>query len=566
MKAITRYFFLFGITWIFNQNIYSQFSEEGTPYSFQYELLKSGYLKSAFIMGEYRIQPVNNEYEIHITDSINNLTYSKKLYYGKIIDSDINLFHDAGKMKISSATLYLYHIYSANAHGIQLFFDQFFLPAGCKLFIYNEDKSMVLGAFTQNNNTKNKHFATQYISGNSIIIEYYQPDQVTTEPELHIDKVVHVFRSLRSLQDEWGSSDYCNIDLACEDDEKWKETGSSVALILAPNNSNNYSYWCTGSLLNNTKNDGRPLFLSASHCADDVRVIEGHDSARFSYSDWIFLFNYQKEDCSNTKAIAYNHSILGSKLLSKDDYTYPVYFTDHLLLELNTSPEELKSYNAVYAGWEANEDSAFNTSYTKCIHHPSGDVKKISTGYQPESYTSDSILEVLNNQWAVQWYSGVTESGSSGSPLFNDRYRIIGQLNGGQSYCISPLNPDFYNKFSLSYIYGQLYKWLDPLNSNQKRTNSLSFDKEVLKKKDILLFNYDQQSGLIDCVFLDYSRPGSYVYFQFCNISGQIIFEKQYPGSNRISFYVPSLARGIYFVKITYNYDVLIRKIMITKS
>jgi PKD repeat protein len=65
----------------------------------------------------------------------------------------------------------------------------------------------------------------------------------------------------------------------------------------------------------------------------------------------------------------------------------------------------------------------------------------------------------------------VTEGGSSGSPIFNNSGRIVGDLTGGGSYCSTPTSPDLYGKFSYSWDQNgstaaeRLKDWLDPDNT-----------------------------------------------------------------------------------------------------
>jgi lysyl endopeptidase len=79
--------------------------------------------------------------------------------------------------------------------------------------------------------------------------------------------------------------------------------------------------------------------------------------------------------------------------------------------------------------------------------------------------------------WEVHWNQGITAGGSSGSPLFDNNRRIIGQLHGGASYCSTPTAPDFYGSFDQSWTGGgtfstQLSYWLDPSNSGAMTTNT----------------------------------------------------------------------------------------------
>ena len=79
-----------------------------------------------------------------------------------------------------------------------------------------------------------------------------------------------------------------------------------------------------------------------------------------------------------------------------------------------------------------------------CIHHPSGDAKKIST-FAGVTKTSSWTEGALQFHWEVpSWDNGATEPGSSGSPLFNDRGLTVGHLHGGQSSCDFRTGYDMY--------------------------------------------------------------------------------------------------------------------------
>ena len=82
-----------------------------------------------------------------------------------------------------------------------------------------------------------------------------------------------------------------------------------------------------------------------------------------------------------------------------------------------------------------------------------------------------------NSAWQVTWSAnvsgyGVTEGGSSGSPLFNQNGLQVGTLSGGSSMCNDPTASDFYGKFSYHWESNgatsdkQLRPWLDPLGTN----------------------------------------------------------------------------------------------------
>jgi hypothetical protein len=86
------------------------------------------------------------------------------------------------------------------------------------------------------------------------------------------------------------------------------------------------------------------------------------------------------------------------------------------------------------------------------IHHPGGDVKKISIEDDPPVKDGD--------RWRVQWDAGITQGGSSGSPLYDPAGRLIGHLQSGSSACIFPDAPDFYGR--LAPRWSLLEPYLDP--------------------------------------------------------------------------------------------------------
>jgi hypothetical protein len=117
---------------------------------------------------------------------------------------------------------------------------------------------------------------------------------------------------------------------------------------------------------------------------------------------------------------------------------------DHAFLRIrNVTPGGL-----TYLGWTTGSPGSSDT--LTCIHHPAGDFKRISFGTLDSSST---------NYWDVQWSSGVTEPGSSGSPLFDANKRVIGQLYGGHSSCANPAGIDYYGRFNVTYP--NIRRWLE---------------------------------------------------------------------------------------------------------
>jgi len=135
--------------------------------------------------------------------------------------------------------------------------------------------------------------------------------------------------------------------------------------------------------------------------------------------------------------------------------------------------------NPYYAGWDATGSAP---SSSVGIHHPDGDIKKISVDNNlavSSDFDPDPAPYPSNSQWkVVDWDKGTTEGGSSGSPLFDDNsQKIIGQLTGGYAACGNS-SSDYYGKFSMSWDYGsssssRLKDWLDPNNTGIQQLDGI---------------------------------------------------------------------------------------------
>ena len=198
--------------------------------------------------------------------------------------------------------------------------------------------------------------------------------------------------------------------------------------------------------MNNTAQDGTPYFLTANHCLGNP-------------NNWTYVFNHEIEGCTgNTNNAPTSDVISGGTLQASNAGS------DFALVELSETPPA--SYNVQYAGWDASGVVPANLTG---IHHPSGDVKKIC--FDEDNPASQNVAGAA--VWYIsEWEEGVTEPGSSGSPLFDENHRIVGQLYGGTAACAGSVNngePDWYGRFDVSWdgnsASTRLRDWLDPSNS-----------------------------------------------------------------------------------------------------
>jgi len=538
----------------FHDSIMAQFSHGGWPYTVSH----SSNLKSLQVAKSIRLPLVNNQQERYLADSISkNSGFVRHTFYGKGIDLDVNLKSSSPVILSNGNKLWLYHVQSETAYAMQFYFDSFSIPQGATLFFYNEEKDMVLGAFTSANNNSNKDFGTQFIKGNSIYIEYMEPANPEFSGELHIFKAIHVFRELFK-SGPYGQSGSCNFDVRCSLGNGWDKEIASVALILSYDAKNNRAAWCSGALLNNTNIDGTAFFLSARHCADTTRMSEGFSKQKFNYSTWVFLFNYQDTICNNTSTIKYPiSSVYGASLLAAD-YNGSL-TSDYLLLKLNATSDELSSYGVAYAGWETNEQNALASPYAICIHHPSGDVKKIS-----KDNNSPVSADYDKNQpyyWQVTWNFGTTEYISSGSPLFNSNHRIIGQLYGGGADCANPQNSDYFGKLSLSWVNGHLAEWLDPQGSNATYLDTYQPNSAPVQPSRYLI-NPNPSGGRFYIVKSDKTIKNP-VSIKIINSIGKVVKQLSYNVLINNEIDLSNEPKGLYLIQIDTGNGVDVEKLLI---
>lgn len=211
---------------------------------------------------------------------------------------------------------------------------------------------------------------------------------------------------------------------------------------------------CTCTLVNNLRQDGRPLILTANHC--------GIRSSNIA-SVWAY-FNVQKAACSGTSDGPINQVIGARRFLARDTNS------DFTLIELANAPPA--SFNAFYAGWDAR--SGITPQSGSSIHHPAGDDKKISLYSSAARSVENQPIGSVGNSfqvdaWEVRWSSGTTQQGSSGAALWNQNGRAVGMLSGGGASCATPNEPDYFGRLERAWTAGsdcaqQLRAQLDPDN------------------------------------------------------------------------------------------------------
>jgi hypothetical protein len=381
--------------------------------------------------------------EDFVTDQYKETPYR----FGLEIETDLGTATSgAWEETASGITIWRQGIYCEGASSISFIFDEFDIPKGGKVYVYTGSRSEFLGAYDHRNASSENTLAVGLLHGESIVIEYQVPSSIAETGALHISQVVHGYRSILNKWEDpergpFGSSGACNINVNCPEGDDWQAEKRAVALIV----DGGFAV-CTGALVNNTAQDGTPYFLTANHCLGG------------NLDNWIFYFNHESAACIGNNGPT-DQSISGAVLRASNGGS------DFALLELNDAPPA--NFNVQFAGWDKSDNLTVNAAVG--IHHPSGDVKKICFENNNPYHQVTGGAQVW---WIDQWEAGVTEGGSSGSPLFDQNHRIIGQLFGGASACQGNINNgqyDFYGRFGVSWngnnASSRLRDWLDPLNS-----------------------------------------------------------------------------------------------------
>lgn len=317
-----------------------------------------------------------------------------------------------------------HEVAAPNAVSLNFGFGEFRLPEGATLTVAARDLSHTIRSFTAADNSAAAELWTPVIMSDAATIELRVPAADLADTRLVLTTVGQGFRTFAQKTQKSGA---CNVDVVCSDGDQWRAEIGSVAVI-----STGGSTFCTGAMVNNTANDRTPYFMTADHCRVDARRAPS----------LVTYWNFQAAQCGGTRNGQKTQFTTGATFLAGSAKT------DFTLLKLNNMPQ--RDWGVTFAGWDRSGDDARQAI---AIHHPNTDEKSISFENDPTSVT-DYLGAVVPGDGShirvMDWDKGTTEPGSSGSPLFNQDHRIIGQLHGGWASCSSQ-TADYYGRFSRSW-------------------------------------------------------------------------------------------------------------------
>lgn len=351
-------------------------------------------------------------------------------------------------------TVWVLPVSSKDALSLNLILSPFNLPDGAYIYVYDAAGSVVRGAYTHESGSDNNTLPLMPLPGDRVILECHFPGVSIPEGAIGIRQVAHDFTGFFSPEETkdyyYGRSGPCEIDLNCSVNEDYLRNSRSVVRLLVAG-----TELCTGVLVNNAANRNKAYLLTANHC------IESADHA----ANTIFLFNYKSPWCDGPD-ITSQQTLAGSRIRAVNPES------DFTLVELNEFPPLL--FRPLLAGWDISGTMP-SSGYT--LHHPQGDMMKLSVDNDPPEITSYPIAGFVENGfWRIRrWDMGSTEPGSSGGPLFDQNHRLRGTLTGGSATCANPAN-DYYSRLLKMFTIdsdssANLRPWLDPSGSGVTITN-----------------------------------------------------------------------------------------------
>ena len=316
---------------------------------------------------------------------------------------------------------------SVGALGMRVHLDQVSLPERALVLAYSAaHPPSSVAPLTSQDLSAQADVWTETVFEERVIIECQVPPEADVESvRFSISDVSHMYALPKAGIAKEGA---CENDVTCF--PEWAREASGTARILFVEAGN--TYLCTGCLIDaNDPGSVADYFLTANHCIGNQAVAATLE---------LFWF-YQTAACKGPSPAlgSVPHTAGGADLLAGSS------LNDFAFLRLRRPPPG----GASPLSWTATPPA--NGEGVTTVHHPGASYKRISFG---KELGSDGSF------WQVQWSSGVTEPGSSGSPLFNSSHQIIGQLYGGNSSCTVPAGIDVFGRFDLTY--NAIKAWIDP--------------------------------------------------------------------------------------------------------
>jgi len=352
-------------------------------------------------------------------------------------------------------------------------FDDFYLPTGSKLYVYNKNNFKNAILYKPEDNPQGGPYSIEDLYGGNVVLEYVSPKNSNEKPRFHFSAVGYKYIEglIETDEKEYiDSTQPCMININCPQGVNWQVQKKGVVYLRMHQTGGSTANQCTGTLINNTAEDKKPYILTANHCFENVDVSKTNNIE--------VLFEYESPDCENRRPTYKYHR--GGEALVLNSMNGG---SDGALILLTGSiPEDWDVY---FNGWDRGNDRNLINSGS-IIHHPNGALKKISL-FEENPANSTWTNGAPDAYWELGYTEGATFKGSSGGPLFNQNGLVIGTLTGGNNSCSNPAGRDIYGKFWYHWDQAtdtdlHMSKYLDPLNSGKASLAGLNNNNNETKE------------------------------------------------------------------------------------
>lgn len=510
---------------------HAQISEGGTPTSFKYQNTLKSDLPTVQI-------PINFSVEDLKTVDRWQVSQGAPLKVGVLLPTDLTI-DNAGSWNTlpDGKRVWRLQVQAKDAIALMLSFRDFYIPENGKLFIYSSDKTHLIGAFTHHTNPPTKEYATEFLAGDKIILEYEAGISENEHPRIAIDAVGYGYNHLhvsRTMADTGpGTSGSCMVNINCEEGEAWQTEKNGICQMTLP--IGNYIYICSGALVNNTAEDLKPYILSAFHCIDlDIPVTEKLTNLPFDKLIEIPLKEPFVIDASQELIIAFHAE-------AKLSTAYPAVMDEGPAVngKGNLISFDGETWEYLYEPSE-NENYDFNFFLAATVSSKTKDIPTIKT------VSNDTTL--LSKSSAMPILTRISEVGSS---LRSSQASAFPTITGYNIYRNGSKIGNVPNKFITQYIDKQaptgsiLYQVSTLYGKDESK--KADADKEVNVGNEKIILSETTISPTVFTDQVELFGNEKVDLLEVITLDGKTVIRQKNPGK---IVYTGSLSSGIYIFRI----------------
>lgn len=495
-----------------------QFERNGVPVSW-------GLTNQFDVQSDWQILPQLNIEALLAEDQLQLSDRTKPYRFASALETDFSLLNSGHWTNLLNGDrIWTLGIDFGFAYSIGLTLRNIVLPRGGKVFIYSEDREDYLGPLTSRDNTSG-FLGIPHVSGSRIIVEYYEPYAYRGQGSFWIDHVAGAYRDLANA---------VSSDLQCYEEANLLNLPSGASRVASSVLMMMVDYGqkiASATLMNNSRSDATPYVISSS------------ESLIGPASSWVFYFNMNQLRCPNF--FTCDRMVLSGATLVRND-------TDQRigLLKLIKSPPA--TWDVYYCGWSLGMGELPLNLIS--LHHAEA-LSLAITDYQTDWSESITDGQILMNLQLTD--NGRTFQGSSGAPLFDEEWNLLGIFTGGSTSCNFPGSDQY---VLLAESWSDLNSYLDPLQIVQNKIPGIypevSFGAGVSADDEISFFPNPAK----EWIYISNESDTRILSVVLMNASGQVIeaFEPNVP-----TISISGLPEGFYFIEFITGKDKFTRKLLI---